>query len=163
MTSTPGQQPPDDPPVIVIDGVPRSAAYLKALAHDQATVISDLLEAKFAHTIDDYWLTDDGTAFLRYNARGGGILWEVSIRTARAATLARATKASQDDEHALEVARLQGEIDRLGEDLGLRTRDFQDCTLINAQLQDEIGQARRELAAAQARVAELEAAGRTAP
>jgi hypothetical protein len=97
MTSTPGQQPPDDPPVIVIDGVPRSAADLKALAHDQ-----------------------------------------VSIRTAGAATLARATKASQDDEHALEVARLQGEIDRLGEDLGLRIRDFQDCTLINAQLQDEI-------------------------
>jgi hypothetical protein len=54
MTSTPGQQTPGDPPVIVIDGVPRSAADLKALAHDQATVISDLLEAKFAHTIDDY-------------------------------------------------------------------------------------------------------------
>ncbi len=135
MTSTPDQQTPDGPPVIVIDGVPRSAADLRALAHDQATVISDLLEAKFAHTIDDYWLTDDGTAFLRYNARGGGILWEVSIKTARAATLARTMKASQDDQHDTELAEARNEID----------------------------QARRELAAAQARIAELEAAGRTAP
>jgi hypothetical protein len=163
MTSTPGQQTPGDPPVIVIDGVPRSAADLKALAHDQAVVISDLLEAKLAHTVDDYWLEDDGTAFLRYSARGEMILWEVSIRTVKAAGLAKTIRTGQADDHAVELAEAQNEISQLREDLALRTRDFQDCTLVNAQLQNETDQARRELAAAQARVAELEAAGRTAP
>jgi hypothetical protein len=131
------------------------AAPLKALAHDQATVISDLLEAKFAHTIDDYWLQDDGTAFLRYNARGGGILWEVSIKTARAATLAKTMKASQDDQHDTELAEARKEISQLREDLGLRTRDFQDCVAVNAQLQSEMDGYRRELAAARTRLAEL--------
>ena len=81
-----------------------------------------------------------------------GTVWKITLQTHRAARLAETMRASRDDEHALELARLQGEIGRLGEDLGLRTRDFQDALAINAGLH-------AELAAAQARIAELEARG----
>jgi hypothetical protein len=159
MTSIPGQPVPDDSPVIVINGVPRTAAELKAMAREQAIMISDLLKARNARVIDDYWLADDGTAFIDYDDLAGGILWEISIRTVRAARLAETQQHSNDDAQAIELAQAGNKISRLREDLVLRNRDFDDCVAVDAQLQSELDGCRRDLAAAQARVAELEATG----
>jgi len=150
MTSIPGQPAPDETPVIVINGVPRTTADLKSMAREQAIMISDLLKARNTRIIDDYWLADDGTAFIDYDDLTGGILWEISIRTVRAARLAETQRHSDDDAHAIELAQAQDEASRLREELTLRTRDFQDCIAINTPLQNELAGARDRITALEA-------------
>ena len=152
MTSTPDQQPP---PVIVIDGVPRNAAELEAMARGQAAVISDLLEARRGAVIRDR-LTGDGAAFLRYSDPGAATVWEVSIQAYRAARLAEALRRGDDAAHAIELAEARNETDRLREDLSLRNLALEDCAAVNARLENELGAARD-------RIAELEAAGTGKP
>jgi hypothetical protein len=74
------------------------------------------------------------------------------------ATLAKTMKASQDDQHDTELAEARKEIGQLRGDLQLRTRDFDDLGIINADLSNQLAKAVDDLCTAKARIAELEAA-----
>jgi putative oxidoreductase len=74
------------------------------------------------------------------------------------ARLAKTIRISRDDQHAIEMAEAQAEIDRLREELAIRTRDWQDGLEIDTQIKAERDEARAALAAARARLAGLETA-----
>ncbi len=77
-------------------------------------------------------------------------VWKITIQTSKAARLAETARISRDDQHAIELAEAEAEIDRLREDRDIKARDWQDGLAINTGLE-------AELAAARARLAELEA------
>lgn len=142
---------------------------------DQITRISRLLETEAGAIVHDYTVSGDPgiseTATLSYSLplseeetaqarlRIAGVpgpgpdatVWKITLQTSKVARLAETMRISRDDEHAIELARLDAETRRLREDPGIRTRDFQDALAISTQIEAERDEAR----AARARLAEL--------
>ena len=128
-------------------------------AMQQITLISRLLEGDPNAIIHDYTVTG-GTATLSYSLPlpADATVWKITLQTSKDAHLAKLAESSRNDQLAIDLAAAEAEISRLREARDIKARDWQDSLTINTRIEAERDEARAELAAARARLAELETA-----
>jgi hypothetical protein len=126
----------------------------------QVTLISRVLEGFESAPkaiIHDYTV-NGGTATLSYSIPGNVTVWKITLQTSKDARLAELARISQDNHLAIDLAAAEAEIGRLREDRDIKARDWQDSLTTNTEIEAERDEARAELAATRARLAELETA-----